>query len=108
MEMGAIMIVPWVLGLVTAIWFGLQARRSGRGVVIWSLAGGLFGLITSTFIFGLGHGACIPFSDGDGKRFYMEWTGIAIVVIAVFGWLFTLGLARGQTAASSPGAAARS
>ncbi len=105
--MGKITAVAWVLGVLTAGWFGFQAYRSGRGVLLWSVAGGLFGLIAATFVFGLGHAFCIPFSDSQRKSFYIEWIGAAIVIIALLGWIFTLGLSRGRNTPAAPGSPPR-
>lgn len=85
---------PWILALITAIWFALMARRAQGNWVLWAIGGGLFALVTSTIIFGLGDAGSIPFSDHDRVVFHLKWTAISVVVIGVLGWLFTWGLHR--------------
>ncbi|RPJ36141.1 MAG: hypothetical protein EHM35_08705 [Planctomycetaceae bacterium] len=93
---------PWLLAAITGIWFGLLAWRAGRNWFPWALTGALFALMTTTFVFGLGQATAIPFSDGEKTADQLEWTLIAVALIAVLGSLFTLGLWRRRPAA--PGA----
>ena len=86
--------IPWLLAVITAIWFGLTAHRADRNSALWSLGGGLFALVVSTIVFGLGHAAAMPFSDRERARLHVEWTVEAVALIAIMGWLFTLGLYR--------------
>ena len=88
------MAIPWILAIATAIWYGFAARRAGRNAVLWSLAGGLFALVVSTIVMGLGNAAAMPFSDQQRSRLHLQWTGEAVVLIGILGWLFTLGLRR--------------
>jgi hypothetical protein len=81
--------VPWALAAATAAWFGWMAGRNGRNWALWALGGGLFALVASTIIFGLGHASATPFSDQERTKLHYEWTVLSIVVIAVVGWLFT-------------------
>ena len=97
--------IPWLFGLLTAGWFGLMAQRVERNWVLWALAGGFFGLVTTTFVFGLGHAAAIPFSDHRKGVLHIEWTVLAGVLIAVFGGLFTIGLRRKNGDAAAIGKA---
>ena len=89
-----ITLIPWLLALATAVWFGLMARRAGRSWFLWAAGGGLFALAAATIVLGLGHSTAIPFSDRDRTRLQIEWTLTAIVVIAALGWLFTINLHR--------------
>lgn len=88
------MAVPWLLAVGTAVWFGFAAKRAERNSALWSLAGGLFALVVSTIVFGLGHAAAMPFSDQARARLHLQWTAEAVVLIGLLGWLFTLGLHR--------------
>ena len=88
------MVIPWILAVATAIWYSFTARRAGRNAVLWSLAGGLFALVVSTIVMGLGNAAAMPFSDQQRSRLHLQWTGEAVVLIGILGWLFTLGLRR--------------
>jgi len=84
-----IRIVPWILAVITAGWFGRMAYSAGRNWVAWTLGGGLFGLVIATIVFGVGHAIAIPFSDQDRLIENIEWTCMAIVVIGLLGWIFT-------------------
>ena len=85
---------PSWLELVTAVWFALIARRGGRSLTLWAVSGALFALVVSTLILGLGQAMTVPFSDRDRSVAQSEWTIAVVVVVAVLGFLFTLGLYR--------------
>jgi len=87
-------VVPWLLAVVTAIWFGFVGHRAERNFVLWSLGGGLFALVASTIVLGLGYAAAMPFSDQERTKLHLRWTGEAVVLIGILGWLFTFGLHR--------------
>lgn len=89
-----ITIVPWVLAVVTACCFGLLAVEAGRIWELWAIAGGVFALVTSTFIFGLCQAVAIPFSDHELMILHLKWTLVCGVVVGALGWLLTLGLHR--------------
>ncbi len=89
-----ITLVPWLLACATAVWFGLLAVRAGKSWTLWGLAGGAFGLVSSTCILGLGHATGIPFSDQARAALHMEWTLAAVAVILFVGGLFTWNLWR--------------
>ncbi len=101
-------IMPWILALLSGLWFGWRASRSERLWLLWSLGGGLFALVVATIIFGLRHATCIPFSDYDRAMCHLVAVVAAVVIIAGLGWLMTLGLegrpgARGELGANSVG-----
>jgi hypothetical protein len=86
--------IPWIVAVITALWFGFMARQAERNWVLWGLGGGLFGLVTSTIVFGLGHASSIPFSEHERSALQAEWTVISVLLVAVVGWLLTLSLHR--------------
>ncbi len=94
-------VIPWVLACVTAVWFGFLAFRAGKGPVLWTFAGGVFGLVSSTFVFGLGHATGIPYSDKARSALHLEWTLIAIAVILLVGGLITWTLWRRSRAGAT-------
>ncbi len=85
----SITIIPWVLACATAAWFTLLAMRAGKSWALWGLAGGAFGLVSSTCVLGLGHATGIPFSDAASRAQHVEWTLAAIAIILIVGGLFT-------------------
>ncbi len=82
-------IIPWVLGLLTALWFGWMAYAARRNRLFWAFGGGLFALVAATLLFGLGHAAAIPFSEAERIRQHLGWALGSIFLIVVLGWLFT-------------------
>jgi hypothetical protein len=85
---------PWLLAFAGAVCFGFLAWRAGRNWISWGLTGGLFALVTTTFVFGLGSASCIPFSDRDWAAYQTTWALLSVGIIAVLGALFTVGLWR--------------
>lgn len=105
----SITIIPWLLACATAVWFGLLAVRAGKSWPLWGLAGGAFGLVSSTCVFGLGQAAGIPFSDEARTALHVEWMLAAVAIILLVGGLFTWNLwrkSRRDFAAPKPTAAA--
>ncbi len=90
----SINVIPWILACATAGWFGLLALRAGKSWTLWGLAGGVFGLVSSTCVFGLGQATAIPFSDRERSALHTEWTMAALAIILLVGGLFTWGLRR--------------
>ena len=88
----SINVTPWVLACGAAIWFGLLAVKAGKSWVLWALAGGLFGLVSSTCVLGLGQATGIPFSDSERTALEIRWTLAAVAIVAVVGGLFTWSL----------------
>ena len=87
-------IIPWVLSLVTAIWFALVARRAERNWVPWAVSGAVFALVTGTIVLGLGHATANPFSSQEESLFHIKWAVEAVVIIAALGWGLTMPLHR--------------
>ncbi len=105
----SITIIPWLLACGTAVWFGLLAVRAGKSWPLWGLAGGAFGLVSSTCVMGLGQATGIPFSDEARTALHVEWTLTAIAIILLVGGLFTWNLwrkSRRQITETRPAAAA--
>jgi hypothetical protein len=86
--------VPWLFAVFTAAWFGWMAKRAGRTSTLWISGGAAFGLVTSALVLGFGHARSIPFSDHDHKAGDAEWIIVAILLIAIIGWLLTSSLHR--------------
>jgi hypothetical protein len=86
--------IPWAVAAVTAAWFGVMAFKAGKSTVLWAIGGGLMGLIVTTVILGLGQATFIPFSTQEIAPFRLKVAGLAILVVACVGWLFTGGLHR--------------
>ena len=86
--------VPWIIAIITSLWFGFMALRAERNWVLWGLGGGLFALVTSTIVFGLGHASSTPFSEHERSSLQVQWSVISILLVGIIGWLLTLGLHR--------------
>lgn len=90
----SINVVPWLMACVGAAWFGWMALRTNRNWIASAITGGLFALITSTFVFGLGQATSIPFSDHEQASQRLLWTLISAGIMAVVGSIFTFWLWR--------------
>jgi hypothetical protein len=99
--------IPWAVAAATAAWFGLMAFKSGKSRVLWSIGGGLMGLVVTTIILGLGQATFIPFCTADIAPFRLQMAGLAILLVACVGWLFTGGLHRHLLAFLRPEGAVR-
>ncbi len=88
--------IAWLFAALTAIWFGFLAHRAERNAVLWAVGGGLFALVTTLFVIGIGQAAFIPYSNQEASVFRVREIGISIGLIVIFGFLFTLGLYRGK------------
>ncbi len=86
--------IPWLLALITAGWFGLAARKVGRNVFPWALAGAVFALVAATIVLGLGKATGNPFSNQQLMVLQFRWVAEAVVTIAVLGWFITMPLHR--------------
>jgi len=86
--------IPWAVTAATAAWFGMMAFKAGKSTVLWAIGGGLMGLVVTTVILGLGQATFIPFSTQEIAPFRLKVVGLAILIVACVGWLFTGGLHR--------------
>jgi hypothetical protein len=86
--------IPWIITIITALWFGFMAHRGERNWVLWGLGGGLLALVTSTIVFGLGHASSIPFSEHERSSLQLKWSVISFLLVGILGWLLTLSLHR--------------
>ena len=86
--------IPWAVTAATAAWFGMMAFKAGKSTVLWAIGGGLMGLLVTTMILGLGQATFIPFSTQEIAPFRLKVVGLAILIVACVGWLFTGGLHR--------------
>jgi hypothetical protein len=87
-------IIPWVLSLVTAIWFALVARKAERSWVPWAVSGAVFALVTGTIVLGLGQATANPFSSRERTIFHIRWAVEAVILMGALGWLLTMPLHR--------------
>jgi hypothetical protein len=86
--------IPWIIAIITALWFGFMAHRGERNWVLWGLGGGLFALVTSTIVFGLGYASSNPFSEQERSSLHTKWAVISVLVVGITGWLLTMSLHR--------------
>ena len=98
--------IPWPVAVATAAWFGVMAYRSGKNMVLWAIGGGLMGLVVTTIILGLAQATFIPFFTQEVAPFRLKVVGLAVLLVACVGWLFTGGLRRHLLAFLKPQSAA--
>jgi hypothetical protein len=98
--------IPWPVAVATAAWFGVMAYRSGKNMVLWAIGGGLMGLVVTTIILGLAQATFIPFFTQEVAPFRLKVVGLAVLLVACVGWLFTGGLHRHLLAFLKPQSAA--
>ena len=84
--------IPWLLCVATALWFATMAFRAKQGLIAWTVAGAILGLVTATIIMGLGHAAYIPMSEAAAHSFKIKSALLAVVVILALGWIFSMSL----------------
>ena len=98
--------IPWAVAATTAAWFSLMAFKAGNSKLLWGVGGGLMGLVVTTIILGLGQATFIPFCTEEIAPFRLKVAGLAILLVACLGWLFTGGLHRHVLAFLKPQSAA--
>ena len=86
--------IPWPVAAATAAWFGVMAWKAGKNRVVWAIGGGILGLAVTTLVVGLGQATFIPFSNEEIFSFRLKAAGLAILLVAGIGWLFTGSLHR--------------
>ncbi len=59
--------MPWVMGVLGAIGFGLLARLLGRNAIAWAIGGGCLTFLMAAYLGGLAHATSVPYSD-DVRR----------------------------------------
>jgi hypothetical protein len=94
--------MPWVVAAATAGWFGFMANKARKSTALWAVGGGLLGLVASTLIMGLGQATFIPFCSEQVLPFRLKIAALAILFVAVAGWLFTSSLHRHAAALNQP------
>ena len=94
--------IPWPVAVATAVWFGVMAYRAGKNIVLWAIGGGLLGVVVTTIVLGLAQATFMPFSTEEITPFRLKMAGIAILIIACVGWLFTGSLHRHLLAVFRP------
>jgi hypothetical protein len=90
--MGSDLMMAWVLAFAAAVCFGAMARRAGRVWLVWAIAGGVFSLVTATFVLGVATAAFIPLSAEACTAFRIKSVAAAAAIIAALGWLLTRNL----------------
>ncbi len=88
--------IPWCLALLTAVALAFLALRAGRNPILWIVEGLLFGLITSTIVFGVGHAATIPFSASEQTALLVKCTVLSVAIICLTCWVLTIPLRSGN------------
>ena len=66
-----------------------MAYKAAKNRVLWSIGGGLLGLVVTTIVLGLAQATFIPFDSGAVAGFRVKVAVIAILLVVGIGWLFT-------------------
>jgi hypothetical protein len=103
MENNAIIgLIPWPVAVATAVWFGLMAHKAGKNRVLWSVGGGILGLVVTTITMGLGQATFMPFYSAEIAPFRIKMAALAVLLVVGIGWLFTGSLHRHLLASFKP------
>src|SRR5258708_6577645 len=86
--------VPWLVAVGMCLVFAVLALRADRNRVLWSLAGLILGLSTTTIMLGLSQAACTPISHEAAANLQTKSVLGALLLNLVLGWLFTASLHR--------------
>lgn len=89
---GAMQMLPWMFAAGAAVWFGVMAGRAGRNWWSWAAGGAVLGLVATTLVRGLGEAVFLPLSHEAVVLFRVKTVAAAFGIVALLGWLFTLGL----------------
>ena len=95
------MIAPWILSIVTAIWYGIMGYKADGHWLGWALGGAFFALAASTLILGLCDSALIPLSHDEDVSLQVKSVLLACLPILLVGGSAMIILMRkgqGQTA----------
>jgi phosphatidylserine synthase len=95
-------IVPWTVAALAAAVFAAIAHRAGRSRALWGLGSGLFALVVTTIIWGVGHASDIPFSDLERTGLRIRWTVEALIVIVVCAGVFAFSVRGAPAPRSEP------
>ena len=88
------MIDPWIISLVTAIWFSWIGWKNGQNPFVWALQGVLLALPVSTIILGLCDAAYIPMSHDEEVSIRLKSLILALLPILLVGICAMLVLSR--------------
>jgi hypothetical protein len=87
-QMKSILYPSLVIGILTALWFGVAAARTGQSRVLLGISGGFLGLVTSAICLGVGNAVSIPLSDAERLKSYLIRIVIAFVISALISFAF--------------------
>jgi len=95
------MIAPWILSIVTAIWYGIMGYKADGHWLGWALGGAFFALAASTLILGVCNAAFIPRSPEEYASIQVKSVLLAFLPVLLVGGSAMIILMRkgqGQTA----------
>src|ERR1035437_2880934 len=81
--------IPWPVAAATAAWFGVMAWKANKNRVVWTIGGGVLGLVVTTIVLGLAQATFIPFYHAEMHPFRVKVALLAILLVTGIGWLFT-------------------
>ncbi len=80
---------PYAVGLAAAICFGIIGFKMGQTWLPFVIGGGVFGLVTATVASGVANAVAVPYTDAVRNRYQLASLAVALVIIAVAGFLLT-------------------
>ena len=83
--MKRLMIAPWILSLLTAIWYGIMGHKASGHWLRWALNGALFALVASTLVLGVCNAAFIPRSHEEYVSLQVKSLLLAFLPILLVG-----------------------
>ena len=101
-ELGANPSFPWVMGVVSALFFAFIAHRTERSRLIWAVSGGMVGLTLTAIAMGLGHATAVPYSQPELARNFTRAAVGSGAVLGLTGIILLLILRRNRGTARSP------
>src|SRR5258708_28269953 len=88
------MIAPWILSILTAIWFGTMGHKAGGHWLRWALNGALFALAASTLVLGVCNASFIPRSPEEYVSNQVKSVVLSFLPVVLVGGGLMIGLMR--------------
>ena len=81
---------PLLIGLGTALWFGIIGHRYRRAAALWAVAGLVVGLSIGEICSGLANAVAVPYSDVVISKYEAIAFAFSVIIIALSGFVLAL------------------